>query len=60
MQKLYKKRRVAERVFALLKGWFGEEIKAKKYIRQEYALKLFLCSGFVNLENRVGLFLALG
>lgn len=55
MQKLYRKRWVAERLFALLKGWFGEGIKAKKYIRQEYALKLFLCSGFVNLGNRIGL-----
>ncbi len=55
MQRLYKKRWSVERVFALLKGWFGKGIKAKKYIRQEYALKLFLCSSFVNLGNGVEL-----
>jgi len=55
MQNLYRKRWVVERVFALLKGWFGEGIKAKRYIRQEYALKLFLCSSFVNLGNGVEL-----
>jgi len=55
MQKLYRKRGIAERVFSLLKTWFGEGAKAKKYMRQELALKLFFCSGFVNLENRIEL-----